>query len=86
MIPKHLLETTVQIAFDEPTINEPSWWIKAGLIPNFSFEFTDKKYGETEKERIEFWSEVIINKNYQLFMEKFPEKQEIKVDNQIFII
>lgn len=87
-MPEFLLKTIIQIALEQKTIDpeDHKWWLTKGLVPCFRYCDTDKKYGETEDERILFWSRVIGNRNYELFMKKFPEAQEIIIGEQKFML
>lgn len=87
-MPEFLLKTILQIALEQKTINpeDHKWWLEKKLLPGFRYWDTDKKYGETEAERTLFWSRVVIDHNYELFMEKFPETQKVEVNNEIFMI
>lgn len=85
-IPEVLLKTVAAIALEQRSITDYNWWVAQKVIPLFDLGNTNAKYGKTEEERRVFWSRVIIDKEYELFMEKFPEKQEVVIDNQIFMI
>ena len=85
-MPEFLHKTIVQIALEQKTIKGHEGWLAKKFMPAFRFKDTDKKYGETEEERILFWSKVLIDHKYELFMEKFPETQEIIIGEQKFML
>lgn len=83
MIPEEILEATLV----ENRRQFPD------LIPsmineryNFSFSRSEEKYGKTEEDRVVFWWEVLVKREYQVFFNKFPKQTEYVVDGQKFIL
>lgn len=85
-IPELLLKTVAAIALEQRSITDYNWWVTQKIIPLFDLGNTNEKYGKTEEERRAFWSRVIIDTEYELFMEKFPETQEIIIGEQKFML
>lgn len=83
MYPKEIIEAT-RIESEKQKLDDMERSVRG--VYRFAYSETDKKYGETRYKRESFWYEVLYRNNYNLFFEKFPNKQEIMIGEQKFVI
>lgn len=85
MIPEEIVEATRIEANRQKTSYTKFFFQKHGYY-FFHWSKSDKKYGKTTSERLEFWAQVLMYKNFDIFYKINSNHQKITIEGQEFII